>query len=378
MASSASEKVSFPPGTGEAVTLSVIIPCYNERSTLSRIVERVLAVQNEQLKMELIIVDDCSTDGSFALAESLRQRHPEIKLIQHPRNRGKGAALHTGIDICEGDIVCINDADEEYSPSDLPRLIKPILEGKADVVYGSRFRKDEPRRVLYFWHSLMNRTLTLVSNMFTDMDLTDMETCYKVFRQDVIKSLDLKEERFGFEPEVTVKTANKGYRVYEMGISYSPRTYEEGKKISWKDGIHALYCIFHYGAAFAPIPIQLLIYLFIGGVAGLCNITFFLLLNQPPFSVPAAAGTAYILAAAVNYLLCITLLFRHKARFDTIGEILAYVLIVALSGLADVAMTTALMRAGIGGLWAKASASALVLIINFLGRKYFVFKEHRM
>ena len=357
------------------IKLSVVIPCYNEAGTLVRTVDKVLAIARESLALELIIVDDGSTDGSLELARQIQRQHPSIKVLHHSRNLGKGAALHTGFASATGDIVCINDADDEYNPNDLTRLITPIIEGKADVVFGSRYRKDEPRPVLHFWHSTMNRFLTFVSNMFTNMDLTDMETCYKVFRADVVRSMTLKERGFGVEPEITAKLAHLGCRVYEMGVSYSPRSYEEGKKITWQDGVHALYCTFHYGASIAPSPIQLMIYVFIGGVAALCNIGLFMGLMQLPMSVAVASAIAYVVAAAVNYWLCISLLFRHKARWNTIGEIIAYTAIVAASGMVDVAVTTGMVQAGTNNFWAKASASLLVLMLNFLGRKYFVFKE---
>jgi putative flippase GtrA len=250
------------------------------------------------------------------------------------------------------------------------------MEGKADVVYGSRYRKDEPRRVLYYWHSCMNRLLTHFSNMFTDLDLTDMETCYKLFRRDVIQSLDLKENRFGFEPEVTVKIAQARLRVYEMGVSYNPRTYEQGKKIGWKDGVRAIYCIMHYGGPKAPLPLQALIYLLIGAAAAVFNVITFMLFLNMGIPIPKSAALAYVLAAGVNYLLCISILFRHKARFSLPGELSAYLLIILLSGITDIALTSLLaIQAGMTPLWAKIIATTSVFIINFLGRKYYVFKE---
>lgn len=225
--------------------LSIVIPCYNEASTLEAILGAVHAVAISD--KEVIVVNDGSTDGTTELIQSTLQDSITV-LINHAHNQGKGASLRDGIAVATGDIVIIQDSDLEYDPQEYPRLIKPILDGKADVVYGSRFLGHDPHRVLYFWHYLGNRLLTLLSNMFTNLNLSDMETCYKVFRRDVIQGLKIEEDRFGFEPEVTSKIARiPGIRIYEVGISYYGRTYAEGKKIGWKDGIRAIYCILKYG-----------------------------------------------------------------------------------------------------------------------------------
>jgi glycosyltransferase involved in cell wall biosynthesis len=223
--------------------LSVVIPCFNEVGTLRTIIESVKNSGFDDL--EIIVVDDYSTDGSRELlAGELAGELDQV--LFHERNMGKGAALRTGFKAATGDLVVVQDADLEYDPSELPRLAKLIIEGKADVVFGSRFSGGESHRVLYYWHSLGNAFLTTLSNMFTNINLTDMETCYKMFRREVIQSLDLKENRFGFEPEVTAKLARRGVRIFEIGISYSGRTYREGKKIGWKDGMRAIYAIIKY------------------------------------------------------------------------------------------------------------------------------------
>jgi len=222
--------------------LSVVIPVYNEAATIAALIERVRAVP---LDTEIIVVDDCSTDGTGNILRGLPAA-PDLVRLFHPVNRGKGAALRTGFRAATGDVVVIQDADLEYDPSEYAKMLLPIEDGRADVVYGSRFVGGDCHRVLYFWHSLGNRFLTLLSNAFTNLNLTDMETCYKMFRREIIQGIDLKEDRFGFEPEVTAKIAERRCRLYEVGISYSGRTYDEGKKIGWRDGVRAVWCIVKY------------------------------------------------------------------------------------------------------------------------------------
>ena len=223
--------------------VSVVIPCFNERDTIEQVVN---SVRNSPIQnIEIIVVDDGSTDGTIDI---LKEKVAGVadQIIYQPTNRGKGAALRTGFAAATGDIILVQDADLEYSPSDYPALLQPIFSGSADVVFGSRFLGGRPHRVLYFWHMVGNRFLTLLSNMFTNLNLTDLESCYKAFRAPLVKNLDLREKGFGFEPEITAKLAKTHCRIYEVGISYSGRTYQEGKKVNWKDGFRAIYAIVRY------------------------------------------------------------------------------------------------------------------------------------
>jgi glycosyltransferase involved in cell wall biosynthesis len=235
-----------------AMKLSAVMPVYNERNTLSAVVGRVLGID---LDIELICIDDGSSDGSREVLAELQLQHPQMRVLLQPRNMGKGAALRRGIQEASGDFVVIQDADLEYDPNDYHLLLEPLIQGKADVVYGSRFLGGGPHRVLYFWHSVGNWILTLLSNCLTNINLTDMETCYKAFRREVIQSIPLEEDRFGFEPEITVKVAKRRLRIYETGISYWGRTYEEGKKIGWKDGVRALWCLLKYSMKDSPTAV---------------------------------------------------------------------------------------------------------------------------
>ncbi len=356
--------------------LTTVIPCYNERSTLEHCVERVLSIADEQLSLEVIIVDDKSGDGSLEIATELARKYPEqIVVIAHDKNQGKGAALRTGFARATGDFVCVQDADLEYDPSDLKRLLQPLISGKADVVLGSRFLTTGEHRVLYFWHSMGNRILTLLSNMFTDLNLTDMECCYKVFRRDVIQGIEIREDRFGFEPEIVAKVAHLRLRIYEMGVSYYGRTYEEGKKIGLKDGFRALYCIFRYNLHHAPVPVQFLVYLFIGGVSALINLFLFLALFHTGMGAVSATIVAFCAAAAVNYGMCIMLLFRHKARWNTTNELLMYLLVVVAVGMFDVVVTKVLLDLGSLPWVSKSIATVAGLVLNFAGRRWIVFPE---
>ena len=228
------------------------MPVYNERATLREVIARVLAVP---LDIELICVDDGSRDGSREILAELGQLYPQIRVLLQPKNMGKGAALRRGIQESTGDFVIIQDADLEYDPTEYPLLLGPLIQGKADVVYGSRFMGAAPHRVLYFWHSVGNKILTLLSNALSNMNMSDMETCYKVFRREILQAIPIEEDRFGFEPEITVKIAKRRLRVYEVGISYWGRTYEEGKKIGWRDGFRALWCLLKYSVKEPVVPL---------------------------------------------------------------------------------------------------------------------------
>ena len=356
---------------------SVVVPCYNEEETLRESIKGLLAIQDDRLTLEVLIVDDCSKDASLAIAGELAKEHSCIRVLKHEVNQGKGGALQTGFAAATGDYVGVHDADLEYDPMDLRHLLVPLVDGRADAVLGSRYlNATGTRRVLYFYHSMINKGLTLVSNLFTDLDLTDMETCYKLFRRELIQSLNLEEKRFGIEPEMVSKLAHSKARIYERGISYDGRTYEEGKKIGWRDGVRALYCLFHYNAHCAPLPLQFLIYFFIGLSAAIVNTIAFVAL-LPALSAGASATIAFIVAAAVNYWLCIKILFRHKARWSAPGEIAVYAASVAVLCFVDVGITLGLIGLGASALGAKLLATLIGFVLNFFARKFLVFPESK-
>ncbi len=357
------------------VKLSVVIPCYNEERTLEPCVERVLAIADDTLELEIIVIDDCSTDGTSVAAGRLAERVPSLTLLRHKVNQGKGAALRSGIARATGDFVAIQDADLEYDPMDLKKLLTPLREGVADVVLGSRFLTADFHRVLYFWHSVGNRFLTTLSNMLTDLNLTDMETCYKVFRREVIQSIKIEENRFGFEPEVVAKIAQRRLRIYESGISYHGRSYAEGKKISMKDGWRALYCVIKYNLPTAPIPIQFLFYILVGGTAAIVNLLCFLTLLGVGLALALSALVAFFIAAGVNYYLSIAFLFRHKAKWGTVAEPLVYLGVVSVLGIVDLGITSSLVVVGLGAGFAKSLSTVIVFVLNFAVRRFIVFPE---
>ena len=355
--------------------LSIIIPCFNEEKTIEKCIYRVLAIQNQELSLDIIIIDDASTDNSFTIANQLLDKHKEIRVLRHNFNKGKGAAIQTGIKIATGDFIAIQDADLEYDPSDLIHLVKPLIKDEADVVIGSRFITDKMHRVFYFWHYMGNLFLTFLSNMLTDLNLTDMESCYKVFKKEIIQSIKLEEKRFGFEPEVIAKIARLRLRIFETGISYYGRTYKEGKKIGIKDGFRALYCILKYNASHAPIPIQFFLYFFIGSTAAILNLVVFLFLNSINISIIFAAPIAFVLAGFANYLLCITILFKHRSKWSSIIELLFFTLLVLCICIFDYYITNLLITASFAPWLSKAIASLSGFVLNFTGRKFIIFPK---
>jgi len=357
------------------VKLSVVVPCYNEERTLESCIDSVLAIGDDNLELELIVVDDCSRDDSLAVARGLAARIPGMVVLHHERNQGKGAALRTGIAGATGDFVAIQDADREYDPMDLKRLLLPLRRGEADVVLGSRFLSSGYHRVLYYWHYLGNRFLTTLSNMLTDLNLTDMETCYKVFRREIIQGIRIEENRFGFEPEIVAKVAQLRLRIYEMGISYRGRTYAEGKKIGMRDGWRALYCILKYNLPTVPIAIQFVFYALIGSFSAVVNLLVFLCAVGVGLPIAPAALTAFFTAAAINYYLSIKLIFRHKARWKARSEIALFLLVVAVVGVIDMYCTKLFVTMNIAPWIAKSYATAIGLVLNFVGRRYIVFPE---
>jgi dolichol-phosphate mannosyltransferase len=357
--------------------LSILIPCFNEEKTLARCLEHVLRIADDNLQLQVVIVNDCSTDNSLVVAQDLAHRYPSVTLVSHERNRGKGAAVRTAFAHATGDVVAIQDADLEYDPNDLKRMLEPILDGRADVVFGSRFLAGNTHRVLYFWHSVANKSLTLLSNMFTDLNLTDMECCYKVFSRDVAKKIVIHEDRFGVEPELAAQVAQLRVRVYEMGVSYDGRTYEEGKKIGLRDAFRALYCVIRYNAGHAPLLLQFLVYCLIGGTAALVNLAVFLLMTSGGVAITPAVLTAFFVAAATNYGLSIWLLFERRVKWTASTEVVLYVLLVIAVALFDLTVTKGMIAAGSAPAWAKITASVAGLLLNFAGRRFIVFPQTR-
>ncbi len=356
------------------IELSLVIPCYNEEETLEACVEKVLGLE-KAISIEIVIVDDKSNDNSLEIARRLSRQYSNIKVLFHEVNRGKGAALRTGFKHARGEFIVVQDADLEYDPMEILKLLEPLRNNIADVVLGSRFLSGGAHRVLYYWHSLGNKFLTTLSNMFTDLNLTDMETCYKVFRRDVIERITIEEERFGIEPEIVSKIAQMRLRIYEIGISYYGRTYEEGKKISAKDGFRALYCILHYNAHKAPIFLQFIVYLFVGGLSAVVNLLLFIAFYKGGLGLIGSSLLAFYSAALCNYYLCIKLLYRHTAKWSKYGEMAVYLAVVSLVALVDFYLTKTFILAGIQPILSKAIASLMQFVLNFILRKFIVFPE---
>lgn len=351
--------------------ISIVVPCYNEEAFLENCIVNVLMAFKDK-EIELLIVNDCSQDKSQQIAQELCARDSRIKLINHDINRGKGAALRTGFGHARGDIVAIQDADLEYDPKELVGLVELIEKDVADVVFGSRYLASGPKRVLYFWHTMINKGLTMFSNMLTDLDITDMETCYKVFRKSVLDKITIEENRFGFEPEIVAKTAQQRVRVYEVGISYYGRTFSEGKKIGWKDGFRALYCILHYSAYTSPTLVQLALYSLIGLVSVIVNLVSFFTL-VPILPLMASSILSCLIAATVNYYLCVNVLFKHKNTWTKSREITVYSITALAMATFDTAIFSVLQDASSGYILPKLLAASSVFLLNFLIRKYFIF-----
>ncbi len=346
--------------------LSVIIPCFNEKNTLNECVDKVRNVCNENFDIEIILVDDGSSDGSIEIAKKLAHNFEGVIFLQHETNKGKGAAIKTGLEAVTGDFVAIQDADLEYDPNDFKNLLIPLINNKADVVIGSRFLTVGPHRVLYFWHSMGNKFLTFLSNMFTDLNLTDIESGYKIFKRDVIKQIEIEEERFGFEPEIIAKVSRRKLRIYEMGISYFGRTYEEGKKIVFKDGLRALYCIFKYNASRVPFPTRILLYSLLGISTVLFNGVFFNIFLSGGLGFNYSVILAFIISTALNYPLLKIFLYRVGGKLVTLLIIL---------GILDFGITKLLVNSVFQIGYSKIFSIVLVLLLGLLLKRLWLFHK---
>lgn len=357
--------------------LSLVVPCFNESATLEACVARILAIASPTLPIEIVIVDDASRDDSLMRARSLASRHPEVRVVAHERNQGKGAALRTGFAYVNGTFVGVQDADLEYDPRDLVRLLEPLEDGRADAVLGSRFLSGQVHRVLYYWHSAGNRFLTFVSNIFTDLNLTDIETCYKVFRREIIQAIEIEEDRFGFEPEIVAKLAARRLRIYEAGINYDGRTYADGKKIRARDGWRALYCILRYNAWHAPWPLRFLVQLAIGAIAAGLDVALFALFVACTLSNGPSALIAYLAATSTSFALCRAVAFPVDASHDGRGQATRQALVAVVFGALDAGLTIQLIGWG----WSPIAAKLLALLpfpaLSFLIRDRFVFRPAR-
>lgn len=349
-----------------SIKLSVVIPCFNEEGTLKECVDKVRKIADENLNVEIIIVDDGSSDGSASVAKEISVEYPEIVFLSHGTNRGKGAALRTGFEKITGDYVAIQDADLEYDPVDFKNLLVPLIDNKADAVIGSRFLTVGPHRVLFFWHSIGNKLLTFLSNMFTDLNLTDIESGYKIFKRDVIKKIDIEEDRFGFEPEIIAKVSHLKLRIYEMGVSYFGRTYEEGKKIGFKDGIRALYCIFKYNASRVPFPMRILLYTLLGISTVLFNGIFFSVFLSGGIIFNAAVVLAFVVSTSLNYPLLKIFLYRVGGKFITLLIIL---------GVLDFGITKLLIDLSFQLNYSKILSIILVLLLGLLFKRLWPFHK---
>ncbi len=360
--------------------LSIVIPIYNEEKTLEDIISAVSGADTSGLEKQIILVDDCSHDKSREILKKYEKIHT---VIYHKKNQGKGGALQTGFKNATGDIVIIQDADLEYDPNEYPKLLKPILDNKADVVFGSRFVGGQAHRVLYFWHTMMNKFLTFLSNSFSDLNLTDMETCYKVFRKSILDKINIEEKRFGFEPEITAKigelSRTQNVRVYEVGISYYGRTYDEGKKIGWKDGMRALWCIFKYNtSSFA----HLVKYGLNGILVALSQIiAIFILVNYFNFSTFKLQEVANFISIEISVLVglflhsYITWRYKYETTRNFLKIFIFFHLVTGISFLARIILFPILASIGIDYMTNTILGVLLAIVLNFLGYDKLVFKN---
>lgn len=363
--------------------LSIVIPVYNEKDTILEIIKIIknVSLPEEIKEKEIILIDDCSIDGTRDILENIKDR--EIKIFYHEKNKGKGGALNTGFKEITGDIVIIQDADLEYDPNEYPKLLKPILDNKADVVFGSRFIGGDAHRVLYFWHTKMNKFLTSLSNTFSDLNLTDMETCYKVFRKDVIDQINIEENRFGFEPEITAKigelSREKDIRVYEVGISYYGRTYKDGKKIGWKDGIRALWCVFKYNTSTFANFIKYGINGILIALSQILIITF--LVEYFSFNTEYLKNVANIVSIIIGLLIAfilhssITWRYHFKSKIEIFKKLLIFYLISTFSIIIRIATFYLFNQNGMDYKLNTLIGIILIIIINFFGYEKIVFKR---
>lgn len=366
--------------------LSIVIPVYNEKETILEIIKIVESVKlPEQItEKEIILVDDCSKDGTRDILKNINDK--EVKVFYHKKNKGKGGALNTGFKQATGDIVIIQDADLEYDPHEYPRLLNPILDDKADVVFGSRFVGGDSHRILYFWHTMMNKFLTFLSNAFSDLNLTDMETCYKVFRKNILDQIDIEENRFGFEPEITAKIGElartKNIRVYEVGISYYGRTYDEGKKIGWKDGVRALWCVFKYNTSTFAHFVK---YVIAGATIALSQILIILVLVEffsfnTEYLKNVANFLSVILGLLVAFVLHSKVTWRYvfRSKLEIVEKITLFYLVSIFSILVRIGAFYFFDKNGMDYRLNVFMGIILVIIMNFFGYDKLVFNKLKL